>query len=315
MTTDIPSSHNMASEAVPEAEKVSRAMSLSNSGKMDELSEMGDEEGVYESETPSESGTEGLTWISWFCSLAGHQYFAEVAEEFIEDEFNLTGLNFLVPFYREALEMILDIEPQDSLKIPDISIVESSAELLYGLIHQRYIITRQGMQQMVEKFEQGHFGICPRIFCNSQFTLPCGRSDLPGLDTVKLFCPNCLDIYTPPSSRFHGIDGAFFGTTFPHLLLLSYRDLAPSILAPPEPPAQDSHNETGTPMDESHSPYPSPATNAIKTLSVDRLGRKIPQTGIYIPRIYGFRVSKFAPSGPRMQWMRMRPNSLSELNT
>ena len=83
----------MASEAVPEAEKVSRAMSLSNSGKMDELSEMGDEEGVYESETPSESGTEGLTWISWFCSLAGHQYFAEVAEEFIEDEFNLTGLN------------------------------------------------------------------------------------------------------------------------------------------------------------------------------------------------------------------------------
>lgn len=216
MTTDIPSSHNMASEAVPEAEQVSRAMSLSNSGKMDGLSEMGDEEGVYESETPSESGTEGLTWISWFCSLAGHQYFAEVSEEFIEDEFNLTGLNFLVPFYREALEMILDIEPQDSLKIPDISIVESSAELLYGLIHQRYIITRQGMQQMVEKFEQGHFGICPRIFCNSQFTLPCGRSDLPGLDTVKLFCPNCLDIYTPPSSRFHGIDGAFFGTTFPH---------------------------------------------------------------------------------------------------
>ena len=167
MTTDIPSSHNMASEAVPEAEQVSRAMSLSNSGKMDELSEMGDEEGVYESETPSESGTEGLTWISWFCSLAGHQYFAEVSEEFIEDEFNLTGLNFLVPFYREALEMILDIEPQDSLKIPDISIVESSAELLYGLIHQRYIITRQGMQQMVEKFEQGHFGICPRIFCLS----------------------------------------------------------------------------------------------------------------------------------------------------
>ena len=159
MTTDIPSSHNMASEAVPEAEQVSRAMSLSNSGKMDELSEMGDEEGVYESETPSESGTEGLTWISWFCSLAGHQYFAEVSEEFIEDEFNLTGLNFLVPFYREALEMILDIEPQDSLKIPDISIVESSAELLYGLIHQRYIITRQGMEELVEKFEQGHFGI------------------------------------------------------------------------------------------------------------------------------------------------------------
>lgn len=67
-----------------------------------------------ESESLSESGTEGLTWISWFCSLNGHQYFAEVAEQFIEDDFNLTGLNQLVPFYKEALEMILDVEPRAS---------------------------------------------------------------------------------------------------------------------------------------------------------------------------------------------------------
>ncbi len=130
-----------------------------------------------ESESASESGTESLTWISWFCSLPGHEYFAEVSEDFIEDDFNLTGLNALVPFYKEALEMILDVEPreclcalsspswtccgdahtllplarltEDSPKIPDVSIVESSAELLYGLIHQRYILTRQGLQQMV----------------------------------------------------------------------------------------------------------------------------------------------------------------------
>lgn len=48
-------------------------------------------------------------------------------------------------------------------------------------------------------------------------------------------------------------------------------------------------------------------------LTPARLGRKIPQTGIYIPRIYGFRVSEFATSGPRMQWMRERPHSLTEL--
>ena len=144
--------------------------------------------------------------------------------------------------------------------------MESSAELLYGLIHQRYIITRQGMQQMVEKFEQGHFGVCPRIFCNSQFTLPCGRSDLPGLDTVKLFCPNCLDIYTPPSSRFHGIDGAFFGTTFPHLLLQSYRDLAPSILAPTNPSSQTSEDSPGSSMDILATSKEENATNSTKTL-------------------------------------------------
>lgn len=34
-----------------------------------------------------------------------------------------------------------------------------------------------------------------------------GRSDCQAIDTVKLFCPSCLDIYTPPQSRFSGVDG------------------------------------------------------------------------------------------------------------
>jgi hypothetical protein len=38
---------------------------------------------------------------------------------------------------------------EDSSKIPDVSIVEASAELLYGLVHQRYILTRAGLQAMV----------------------------------------------------------------------------------------------------------------------------------------------------------------------
>lgn len=240
-----------------------------------------------------------------------------MAEEFIEDDFNLTGLNMLVPFYKEALEMMLDVEPQeDSLKIPDVSIVESSAELLYGLIHQRYITTRQGMQQMVEKFEEGHFGVCPRVYCNSQFVLPCGRSDLPGLDTVKLYCPNCMDTYTPPSSRFHGIDGAFFGTTFPHFLLQCYRELAPSILAPlPRGDADEEPDDfqPHTPPQEETAERTTGAPQH-KTLTAARLGRKPPQTGIYVPKIYGFQVSEYALSGPRMQWMRMRPHTLDELD-
>lgn len=45
------------------------------------------------------------SWIASFCSLLGHEYFAEVSEEFIEDDFNLTGLQSQVNMYKEALEV------------------------------------------------------------------------------------------------------------------------------------------------------------------------------------------------------------------
>ena len=62
----------------------------------------------------SSTPTSSMTWISWFCSLPGHEYFCEVSEEFIEDDFNLTGLNSMVPFWKEAMEMVLDVEPGTS---------------------------------------------------------------------------------------------------------------------------------------------------------------------------------------------------------
>jgi len=227
---------------------------------------------------------------------------------------------------------------EESLKIPDMSIVESSAELLYGLIHQRYIITRQGLQQMVAKYESGHFGFCPRVYCNQTRVLPSGRSDLPGVDGVKLFCPNCLDTYTPPSSRFNGVDGAFFGTTFPHLLFQQHPELVPVLNNPPQPPVSSSSVGSGTGRSPSVSPAdanareasPESTSNASSTLvggpgietatptlvgGVEgEKGEKAvtwttPQSSamkLYIPRIYGFKVSERARSGPRMQWLRMR---------
>lgn len=59
----------------------------------------------------------------------------------------------------------------------------------------------------MDKYENNHFGHCPRVYCQPTAVVPCGRNDHPGLETVKLFCPNCLDLYTPPSSRYHNIDG------------------------------------------------------------------------------------------------------------
>ncbi|TIB79235.1 hypothetical protein E3Q23_00343 [Wallemia mellicola] len=258
--------------------------------QMEILEDNNPESIVYDSSSPQSTSTSSLTWISWFCSLPGHEYFAEVSEDFIEDEFNLTGLAGIVGFYKEALEMILDVEPEESLKIPDVSIVEHSAEMLYGLIHARYILTRIGLQQMVEKYENGHFGFCPRFCCQSCPVVPCGRSDTPGVDTVKLYCPNCMDIYVPPSSRFQGVDGSFFGTTFPHLLFHTFKDLQPSIVL--------SENENGV-------DYKAVVGSQYKPAA----------TKIYTPKIYGFKISEKSRSGPRMQWLRMRPNTVEELNS
>jgi casein kinase II regulatory subunit len=61
-------------------------------------------EEVYFDEMSTSSGTPE-SWISSFCSLLGHEYFAEVSEEFIEDDFNLTGLQAQVAMYKEALEV------------------------------------------------------------------------------------------------------------------------------------------------------------------------------------------------------------------
>ncbi|KAJ2710575.1 casein kinase 2 regulatory subunit [Coemansia spiralis] len=221
-------------------------------------------ESEYDDEPYASDDTANLTWIAWFCSFKGHEYFCEVEEEFIEDDFNLTGLNQTVNYYMEALEMILEMDDDndDPLDADEMEAIEGSAEVLYGMIHARYILTRNGLHQMADKYENGDFGVCPRYACNSTCVIPCGRTDVLERDSVKMFCPSCLDIYSPPSSRYQKVDGAYFGTSFPHIFFQAFPSYIPTTHAP-----------------------------------------------IYKPLIYGFAISERSKAGPRMQWLRMRPES------
>ncbi|CAD0097475.1 unnamed protein product [Aureobasidium mustum] len=207
--------------------------------------------------------------------------------------------------------------------------------MLYGLIHQRYITSRQGIQQMAEKYEAGHFGACPRVYCGQAKVLPVGCSDIPGQETVKLFCPSCLDVYTPPNSRFQSVDGAFFGTTFGCLFFMTFPELrvgGASISYGPTPEQISDFAPTTThrkrrssltnvsdtfnsapPIAAQPSPLPTqPAT--INGFAAENMAPGLGKSNIYEPRIYGFRVSEFAKSGPRMKWLREKPVDLNELD-
>ncbi|KEG06127.1 putative dynein heavy chain [Trypanosoma grayi] len=184
--------------------------------------EFSDDRAVYEDEADEEV----LPWIVWFCEMKSNEFFCVVDRDFIDDEFNLTGLSSMVSFYHYALDIILDLETHNSARLTEeqLRLVESSAETLYGLIHARFITTPRGLKLMEEKFVEGEFGRCPRVFCGGQAVLPVGQSDVVRESSVKLFCPKCQDIYYPRSSRHRTLDGAFWGTTFPHLFMMQLRE-------------------------------------------------------------------------------------------
>ncbi|KAI0064951.1 hypothetical protein BV25DRAFT_1799482 [Artomyces pyxidatus] len=235
------------------------------------------------------------SWISWFLSSKGNEYFCEVEEDYILDRFNLTGLNTEVEHYVQALDLItdnLDDEYLEELR----GSLDIQARLLYGLIHARWIVTARGLQKMLEKYKKADFGRCPRVLCLSQPLLPVGLTDVPYEKSVKLYCGRCEDLYSPKSSRHGSIDGAYFGTSFPHLLFLVYPSLIPPKSGPSDlgrPPAANSAEEAAARRrvrqreelaDGSGEGLGEGISTAAVALRADR----------YRPRIFGFQVNEIA---------------------
>ncbi|ORZ35364.1 casein kinase II, regulatory subunit, partial [Catenaria anguillulae PL171] len=116
-------------------------------------------------------------------------------------EFQLTGLAAMVPFFHESLDLILDRD------------AGSSSQLLYTLIHARWIITKAGLQAMLEKIENASLAFVPVCYALG-IRSPCRPFDLPGMGPSSCTV-SCQDTYHPQSNRFARLDGASIGSTFP----------------------------------------------------------------------------------------------------
>ncbi|KIK65316.1 hypothetical protein GYMLUDRAFT_70433 [Collybiopsis luxurians FD-317 M1] len=235
-------------------------------------------------------------WISWFLSSKGNEYFCEVDEDFILDRFNLTGLNNEVANYTQALDLItdqLDDEIQDELR----GSLDVQARLLYGLIHARWIVTARGLSKMIEKYKRAEFGRCPRVMCQLQPLLPVGLTDVPYEKSVKLYCGRCEDLYSPKSSRHGSIDGAYFGTTFPHLLFLVY----PTLIPPKSGPTDIGPSTTSTSgTREGENRVRRRLREDMDTTIAEGGGENLSTASValkaerYKPRIYGFQLNETA---------------------
>lgn len=108
--------------------------------------------------------------------------------------------------------------------------LNQEASDLYGLIHKRYVATPTGLAKIYNKFLQGVFGYCPRALCDRQKVLPVGLSDNLRTSRFKVFCPRCEEVYLP-KFRSINIDGAYFGSSLPHIFLQHYPE---AIILPPK---------------------------------------------------------------------------------
>ncbi|KAL0220514.1 hypothetical protein RCL1_000368 [Eukaryota sp. TZLM3-RCL] len=168
------------------------------------------------------------TWITWYCSLKGSEFFCEVDQSFLVDDFNMMGLSAIVPNYKSALDIILDRLDVYNLPEENQYQLAESARLLYGLAHARYILTNPGINRMAAKYEHGDFGTCTRVLCDGNGLLPVGLYDSVGKESVLLYCHKCNRLYRNASGRHRHCDGAFWGTTFAHLFFLMKPNLKPS---------------------------------------------------------------------------------------
>ncbi|KAI3633396.1 hypothetical protein MIR68_008343 [Amoeboaphelidium protococcarum] len=264
------------------------------------------------SQSSQSSEESSFEWVREYLQIKGTEYFCEVDQHYILDKFNLTGLNYEVAFFNPAYDLICDkMDEEQAITSYDLAMnndqqggsngnlnvsaediqqeLIKNARHLYGLIHARYILTTKGLYAMQQKFKSGHFGRCPRVWCQGQALLPVGLTDVPGQLGVKLYCAKCEDVYDPKSKRHLYVDGAYFTTTFPHLFLQQYPQYIPTRVV------------TSGQVTPSNSNVSSTSIRDMQNVSQHSNASGDLESSIrYVPRIYGFKIRDYSKVLPQI---------------
>lgn len=166
-------------------------------------------------------------WITSYLEGQNGEYLVLVDDDFIMNTFNSYGLKNKVPAFNFAFELLrkgtcnFSRAQEYGLTKEDI---EAQTELLYGLLHARYIMTKPGLQAMYTYWQEKRFPRCPRVFCKDAVCLPYGDSEEPGKSKVKMYCMCCGDVYNISEMK---MDGAFFGPNWVHMFMTKYKAAIP----------------------------------------------------------------------------------------
>jgi casein kinase II subunit beta len=165
-------------------------------------------------------------WIEGLLQEGRGNLYVRIDDEFLRSSFNHYGVKEQVECFTSALHMIRfgnwPTEEGDENEW-----LSSKAEILYGVLHARYVVTKSGLCAVKDKFVARGFPPCPRLFCKGTITLPYGLSEQWSTSVVTLYCPCCSDLYNVTTDEHAMVDGACFGPSYIHMLLQRYPTLIP----------------------------------------------------------------------------------------
>jgi casein kinase II subunit beta len=161
-------------------------------------------------------------WVSNFLSHPEGSFFVSVDPRFISSESQAADVRaqFTGGALSGAVATILGTEKSSKY--------EAQARHLYGLLHRRFLLTSDGMLQMVDRYRSHSFPGCPRALCRGFTCLPCAITDDENDKAgMALFCPNCTDFYAYQGPTDLFIPASYFGKKWIHHLMNEHPEIAP----------------------------------------------------------------------------------------